>query len=98
MKYLCTLLSYLKFTSGFFVDEGETTKHAINTIMFFHSAHLESFELLISMGDIERGNIVKCFHKWVQSTSSKRVKQISLNNILTGSFLDFPTSLFLVNV
>jgi hypothetical protein len=77
MKYLCTLLSYLKFTSEFFVDEREKTKHAINTIMFFHSAHLESFELLVSMGDSERGSIVKCFHKWVQSASSKRVKQIS---------------------
>jgi hypothetical protein len=71
MKYLCTLLSHLKFTSKFFVDEGETTKHAINIILFFHSAQLESFELLVSMGDIDRGNIVKCFQKWVQSHLQK---------------------------
>jgi hypothetical protein len=92
-RYLCTLLTHLKFTSECFA-EGETTKRAINSVLFFHSAQLESFELSVSMGDIDRENIGKCFQKWVQCASSKRVKQIALSNILTGSFLDVPTSLF----
>jgi len=38
----------------FLLMKEKQQKQAINTIMFFHSAHLENFELLVSMGDIER--------------------------------------------
>jgi hypothetical protein len=93
-RRLCTLLPHLKFSSECFPNEGEITKRAINTVLFFHSTQLESFELSVSMGDIDKGNICKCFQKWVQSASLKRVKQIVLSNVWTGIVLDVPTSLF----